>query len=351
MRGNRRAVRWLVVLAVLHGIVLSAGFLAPYDPVQQDREHPYLPPMKAHLVDAQGRMHLRPFFYAMRQKEGSFEEFEEDPTKVVPFRFLVSGSRYRLLGVLTLRVHLFGVRGGRFYLLGTDEFGRDQFSRILYGGQISLLAGLLGASCTLLIGTLIGTAAGFYGGVADVVVMRVAELFLALPWLYLLFALRAFLPLSVAPVEAFLLVVIVVAAVGWARPARLVRGMVLSAKEREFVRAARGFGAGPAYLLWHHILPETRSVLLTQAALLVPQFVLVEMTLSFLGLGIPEPTPTWGNLLTVLQRFSVLVSYWWMYLPALAIVPFFAGYQGLANALQGEAGIEKIEVQGAGALS
>jgi peptide/nickel transport system permease protein len=165
----------------------------------------------------------------------------------------------------------------------------------------------------------------------------------ALPWLYLLFALRAFLPLAVSPVRAFFLIVFVIGAVGWARPARLVRGVVLSAKEREFVRAARGFGASNAYLLWRHILPECSGVILTQAAFLVPQFVLAEMTLSFLGLGVPEPVPSWGNLLASLQQYSVLVSYWWMYLPALAIVPFFLGYLGLASALQQGAGVRKIE--------
>jgi peptide/nickel transport system permease protein len=156
----------------------------------------------------------------------------------------------------------------------------------------------------------------------------------ALPWLYLLFALRAFLPLSVSPLQAFLLVTVVIGTLGWARPARLTRGVVLSTREREYVRAARGFGASNAYLLRRHVLPATSSVLLTQATILVPQFVLAEMTLSFLGLGIPEPIPSWGNLLANLQQYSVLVSYWWMYLPALAMVPFFLVYLGIASALQ-----------------
>jgi peptide/nickel transport system permease protein len=156
------------------------------------------------------------------------------------------------------------------------------------------------------------------------------------------------LPLTVSPLKAFLLVIAVLATVGWARPARLARGIVLSAKESDFVRAARGFGAGNGYLLRHHIVPETSSVLLTQAAILVPQFVLAEMTLSFLGLGMPEPAPSWGNLLASLQQYSVLVSYWWMYLPAVAIVPFFVGYQGLANALHLDEVAEMIEVQRGG---
>jgi peptide/nickel transport system permease protein len=333
----------LTVLAVLHLLIASSGFFSPYDPAQQDRENPYSSPTRLHLFSPDGRIHIRPFFYASRLRERSFNEFEENTNQPRPLRFFVRGWSYRLFGLFPTRWHLFGSEGSRFYLLGSDEFGRDQLSRILCGGQISLLAGLLGAGCTLLLGGLVGTLAGFYGGWTDTLLMRFAELFLALPWLYLLFALRAFLPLTVRPLEAFLLVVVVLGTVGWARPARLVRGIVLSVKERDFVRAARGFGAGNAYLLRHHILPETTSVLLTQATILVPQFVIAEMALSFLGLGIPEPTPSWGNLLASLQQYNVLVAYWWMYLPAVACVPFFVGYQSLANALHVDELAERIE--------
>jgi len=335
--------RWLLALAVLHGIVAFAGFFAPYDPTEQDRERPYLPPMKIHLVDALGHFHLHPFFYPVHLRGQSFDQFEENTDQAIPLRFFVSGARYRLLGLLPSRIHLFGAQTSRIYLLGSDAYGRDQFSRILYGGQISLLAGLLGAGLTLFFGTLIGATAGYCGGWRDGLLMRVAELFVALPWLYLLFALRAFLPLAVSPVQAFFLIITVIGAVCWARRARLVRGVVLSAKERDFVRAARGFGATDGYLLRRHILPETSGVILTQAAILVPQFVLAEMTLSFLGLGVPEPVPSWGSLLGSLQQYSVLVSSWWMYAPALAIVPFFLVYLGLASALQQDAGTGKIE--------
>jgi len=340
--------RWLIALAVLHGIIGCAGFFAPYDPAEQDRERPYLPPMKIRMVDTAGHFHFRPFFYGVHLGDGTFDQFEESTDQVVPLQFLVSGARYRLLGLMPCQKHLFGAPASRIYLLGSDAYGRDQLSRILYGGQISLLSGLLGAGLTLFFGLLIGAAAGFFGGWKDGLLMRVAELFMALPWLYLLLALRAFLPLSVSPLRAFFLIIVVIGAVGWARPARLVRGVVLSAKERDYVRAARGFGAKNGYLLRRHILPETSSVILTQAAILVPQFVLAEMTLSFLGLGVPEPVPTWGSLLASLQQYSVLVSYWWMYLPALAIVPFFLGYLGLASALQQDASTGKIEKAASG---
>jgi peptide/nickel transport system permease protein len=323
-----------VLLVVLHATVIFAGFFSPYDPAEQDRKNPYLPPMRLHFVDAQGRFHTRPFVYSLRAHEGTFDQYEEDTSRPLPLKFLVRGASYHQLGLLPARLHLFSVQDERIYLLGSDSYGRDQLSRFLYGGQVSLLAGLLGAGVTLLVGLCVGAVAGYFGGWRDDLLMRLAELFLALPWLYLLFALRAFLPLAVSPLQAFFLIIAVLGAVGWARPARLVRGVILSAKERDFVRAARGFGATDAYLLRRHILPEASGVLLTQAAILVPQFVLAEMTLSFLGLGVPEPVPSWGSLLSSLQQYSVLASYWWMYLPALIMLPFFLGYLGLGGELQ-----------------
>ena len=349
MSTRARLLICVAALLAIHLGVACAGFLAPYDPAAQDRDHPYSPPMRLHFVEERSGIHLRPFAYAQSLRAGSFDEYEENKRRAIPVEFFVSGAPYRVLGLLPLRVHLFGGGdGSSLHLLGTDGYGRDLLSRVLFGGQVSLLAGLIGAGLTLSIGLCIGAAAGFWGGWQDETLMRVAELFLALPWIYLLFAMRAFLPLAVPPVKAFLLIVVVLCAVGWARPARLVRGIVLSAKERDFVRAARGFGASGGYLLRRHILPETGSVVLTQAATLVPQFVLAEMTLSFLGLGVPEPAPSWGNLLASLQNYNVLVSYWWMYLPALVIVPFFLGYLVLASLLQGSSGPSKIEDVGSG---
>ena len=334
MKGKGAISNWIVVLLALHAIVILAGFFAPYDPTEQDRKSPYQPPMRIHFVDAQGYFHARPFVYQLQLREGSYDQYQENIARSVPLKFFVQGERYRLLGFVPSHLHLFGAENERICLLGSDSYGRDQLSRFLYGGQVSLFAGLLGAGITLFLGLGVGALAGFYGGWRDDLLMRLAELFLALPWLYLLFALRAFLPLAVGPLQAFFLIIAVLGAVGWARPARLVRGVVLSAKERDFVRAARGFGATSGYLLRRHILPEASSVLLTQAAILVPQFVLAEMTLSFLGLGVPEPVPSWGSLLSSLEQYSVLVSCWWMYLPALMMVPFFLGYLGLGSRLQ-----------------
>jgi len=250
-------------------------------------------------------------------------------------RFFVRGAPYKIAAAFVSSWHLFGVEEpARIFLAGSDEYGRDEFSRLLYGGQISLFAGFVAAAVSLALALILGVLAGFYGGWLDDVVMRFSELFLALPWLYLLFAVRAFMPLHIAPAQAFMLLIAVIGFIGWARPARLIRGIVLSAKERSYVLAARGFGASDLYLMRRHVLPETSGVLLTQAALLVPQYILAEVTLSFLGLGVGEPVPSWGNMLASLQKYYVLTSYSWMFAPGLALIPVFLLYYELCSVLQ-----------------
>jgi peptide/nickel transport system permease protein len=332
---NKKFLTILVFLVAIHAGVICAGFFAPYDFAEQNRMLTFAPPTQIHFVDAQGKFHLRPFVYGLAERAGEYGVYEEVRSEIYPLRWFVSGSEYLFAGFISEHTRLFGVDApGRLFLLGTDQFGRDQFSRLLFGGQVSLFAGLLATLLSLLIGALLGSVAGFFGRWPDAIIMRTTELFLALPWLYLLFALRAFLPLRVSPTQAFLLIIAVIGAVGWARPARLVRGVVLSAKERNFVVAARNFGASDAYLVRRHVLPQTYGVVLTQAALLIPQYILAEVTLSFLGLGVGEPAASWGNMLAGLQQYHVLTSYWWMFLPGLALIPVFAGYFLLAEEIQ-----------------
>ncbi len=300
-----------LLLLIIHLLVLGAGFVAPYDPAAQNRTLAFVPPMSVHVL------HWRPVVYGIRAQR---DTYREDPQRVYPIRFFVRGP------------HLFGVdEPGRIFLLGTDAFGRDQLSRIIYGGRISLAAGLLATVLTLALGVFLGSLAGLYGGWCDAALMRLAELFLALPWLYLLLAVRAFLPLSLSPGGTFLLLVSVIGVVGWARPARLIRGIVLSAKEREYVYAARGFGASDVHLLTHHILPQARSTILTQASLLIPQYILAEVTLSFLGLGAGEPAASWGSMLAPLRHTAVLSTSWWMALPALVLLSVVWCYYRLAR--------------------
>ncbi len=359
----RKLTAPLVALAVVHLIVLSAGFFAPYDPAEQNRAAPNCPPTRVHWATADGRLHWRPFVYGVNenglaendirsnhirsnrspQPTNEAELGTENAQTPYTIQFLTEGVPYHILGMLSSNRHLLGVAApAHLYLMGTDNYGRDVFSRLLYGGQISLFAGLLATGLSLALGVLLGTLAGFYGGWDDAVIMRVAELFLALPWLYLLLALRAFLPLHTGPRQTFFLLIAVIGVLGWARPARLIRGVVLSAKERNHILAARSFGASDFYLLRRHVLPETRSVVLTQAALLVPQYVLAEVTLSFLGLGVSEPLPSWGTMLAALQQYHVLVSDWWMFFPGVILVLVFLSYGALANAIQGNRGKTRV---------
>jgi peptide/nickel transport system permease protein len=321
------------ILVLLHAVIVFAGFVAPYDPVAQNRDLPFTPPTHLHFVDAAGHFHLRPFIYPWVSRPQNLYEYEESHEREYPVHFFVKGTEYKVAGLFSGHTHWFGVEApAQVFLAGTDNYGRDQFSRILYGGRVSLAAGLLATFISLSLGLLLGTISGFYGRWIDESLMRTAELFLVLPWLYLLLAVRAFLPLHISPIQTFFLLVAVIGSVGWARPARLVRGIVLSAKTRKYVAASRGFGASDPYILRRHVLPHTYGVLLTQAALLVPQYVIAEVTLSFLGLGLSEPLPSWGNLLASLQQYSVLVSYWWMFAPGLALVVFSLGYLAVANA-------------------
>ena len=330
---SQRVRACVTLLIALYASVLLAGLIAPYEPNEQSRAVPVAPPTRLHFVDATGRLHLRPFVYRLVGRPGRFDEYDEDYRDRYPVRVLVRGAPYRIAGILDADRHLFGVaEPAKIFLFGSDQYGRDLFSRVLFGGQISLVAGLLATWLALGLGVVLGGLAGFYGRWADEAVMRIAELFLALPWLYLLFAVRAMLPLHIEPARAFFLLIAVIGAVGWARPARLIRGMVLSAKHREYVIAARAFGATDMYLLRRHVLPKTAGVVFTQFAVLAPQYILAEVTLSFFGLGVSEPVPSWGNLLAGVQRYNVLSSYWWMFLPGIALSAVFLLYYALANA-------------------
>lgn len=313
------------VLAGTLLITLFAGFFAPYDPGEQNRLLPDVPPMRIHVIDPQGKLRL-PFVYAPKALSGG--GYSEDIEAVSPLRILPSRAG-----------RLFGVEApGRIFLLGTDDYGRDEFSRLIYGGRISLLAGVLATLVSLGCGLCAGVLAGFYGGWADAILMRLADLFLALPWVYLLLAVRATLPLSLDPARTFLSISILIGFAGWAKLARLVRGIVLGAKERDYVEAARGFGATNRYLIFRHILPEVWPIVQIQTSLLVPQYILAEVTLSFLGLGVSEPAASWGSMLAPVRQLHVLASNWWLASPALILFPLFLSFYTVAKAMEAKGG-------------
>lgn len=331
-RKSPTAVAGAAILAVLYACALFADFLAPYSMERQNLEGPFRQPYRVH-GSAQGL-----YVYDMRVKDLERNLYEEDTGHRYPIRFLVSGHPYRLLGLLPSNLHFFGVDSpGEIHLLGTDGLGRDQLSRLLYGARISLSVGLLGIVVSFAIGILVGGLSGYFGGLVDEIVMRVSELILSIPVLYLIVALAGILPPNMASDRKYLLIILILSFIGWAGLARIVRGMVLSLREFEYVTAARALGAGTFRVLYRHIIPNTLSFLIVTATISVPGFILGEVFLSFLGVGIQEPTASWGNMLTAAQSVRVLVSFPWILAPGflifLTVLAFNFLGDGLADAL------------------
>jgi peptide/nickel transport system permease protein len=329
MQRSRLTLLALAVLGIGYSSAIFAGFLAPYSFDTQNRDLSYLAPTRLHVFDRDGRFHLRPFVYRSEPLPDTFGRYKEVTDSRYPIRFLVRGDQYDTFATLTARVHLFGVdKPARISLLGTDVFGRDVFSRLLFGGQISLVCSLLAALIAVSLGMVLGGISGYYGRWPDGALMRLSEVFLAMPWLYLLLAVRAALPRNMDSRESYLILALLMGLLGWARPARLARGLVLRVKEAEYVAAARSFGAGGVYIFLRHIAPSLQGVLLTQLSIYIPQFILAEVTLSFLGLGVTQPAASWGNMLADLQVF-VSDPHWWLFAPVLALFLILLAYHGL----------------------
>jgi peptide/nickel transport system permease protein len=250
-------------------------------------------------------------------------------------QYLVAGDEYRLFGLIPAQIHLFGAEEpGRVFLLGTDSLGRDLWSRLLHGARRSLGIAAVSLLIALPLALAVGAAAGYYGGVIDFAVMRAIELFLALPALYLIIALRTALPLDLEPERVFLAMVAVIALFGWAHLARIVRGLALSLRAREFVLAAIATGAGDWRILTTHLLPHLREFSLTQAALMAPGFILAEVTLSYLGLGVPEPLPSWGSMLSSATSAPAMMLHWWNLAPIGAVFLVSFSFQLIADGLK-----------------
>jgi peptide/nickel transport system permease protein len=309
----------LTILAALYLLSLFGGFIAPYNHRSQAKDTPFLPPTRIHFFDAQGTFHLRPFIYRPRITDRLLFAYEEERAQMYPLRFFVRGERYDWLGMIEASWHLVGVEGGenapRLHLLGTDGLGRDVLARLLYAGQISLVIGPVGLLLAYLIGISIGALSGYFGGLLDSVLMRAAEVVMSLPTLILILAFRAAFPLSVTPRQVATMMITIFAAVGWAEVARLTRNLALAERVKDYVASAVSLGANHTRIVAHHILPNISTPLLTQFALTAPTFILAEITLSFLGVGVQEPSASWGTMLADAKELSVLKNYWWMLVP------------------------------------
>ena len=324
------------VLLLFYALAILAPFVAPYTQEEMDRRRYFHPPHTLHWVDGAGSFHLRPFVRDTRLANPSSFTYEEVPGADHPLRFFVRGARYSLLGLVSSDLHLFGVDGeSRVYLLGTDSFGRDEFSRLLYGGQVSLTVGLIGILISFSLGLLLGGISGYFGGMTDSVIMRTTELLLSIPSLYLIIALRAVFPIDLPSQQVYLGIVAILAFIGWAGLARVIRGLVLSIRRNEYVTAAEALGVSRFRIITRHILPNTWSFVIVAATISVPGYILGEVVLSFLGVGVQEPASSWGNMLNQARSLRALTSFpWLLYVPGLAIFLTVMAFNFLGDGLR-----------------
>mgnify|MGYP001570994652 CR=1 FL=1 len=334
-RRSRPAVAGAVLLAAFYAAALLAPFVAPYPQDEMDRMRFFHPPQPLHWRDGTGRFHLRPFVYATVPGEASLE-YRVERSRIVPLRFLVRGAPYRLLGVLRSDRHLYGVAPPeRVYLMGADAFGRDELSRLLFGAQVSLTVGLVGIAISFTLGLLLGGISGYFGGWVDTLIMRVTELLLSIPGLYLIIALRAAFPSDLPSQQVYLAIVAILALIGWAALARIIRGMVLSIRQQDFVAAAEALGMGRLRIIARHILPNTLSFVIVAATIAIPGYILGEVFLSFLGMGVQEPSASWGNMLAQARSLRALTSFpWLLYAPATAIFLTVMAFNFLGDGLR-----------------
>ena len=344
LRKNRAAMLGLWVLGILYVGAIFAPFISPYDYKTQFREQNWHSPhaSRLHLWDDDGDWH-GPFVYGSKRVDEFTAEYEEDRSRIIPVDFFMRGDAYTFMGIDTT-LHLFGTADGSpVFLLGSDKYGRDVFTRILYGGRISLSVGLMGIAISMTLGLLIGGIAGYLGGWTDFLLMRLVELILALPGLYLILTIRQAFGKDVSSTNAYLLIVFVLAFIGWAANARVIRGMVLSIKENEYVTAAEALGVGRMGIITRHILPNTLSFVIVTATLTIPYYILGEVALSFLSVGIQEPDASWGNMLRDAQDVRNLTDYWWVVMPGFFIFLAVMAYNFLGDGLRDAADPRALE--------
>jgi peptide/nickel transport system permease protein len=344
-----------IVLFSLYLAVIGADFIAPYNPYDSQTNGSLLPPTQIHWVSQSGQfigLHVYPTTQGDTNLETGEREIIIDQTKPSPLRLFVTGTKYQLFNLsislppkwqevtiipgISLNWHLFGVIGdAKLNILGTDEQGRDQFSRLLHGGRISMFIGIFGIIITYPLALLIGGISGYFGGIIDSIIMRLAEVLMTFPSIYLLVALSSILSPKLTSTQRFLLIILITSVISWAGLARIIRGQVLSIKELEFVQAAKVMGGNPIYIIVRHVLPQTATYIIISATLTIPSFIGAEAVLSLIGLGIQQPDPSWGNMLSLASNASILVLQPWLILPpAILIIITVLSFNVLGDGLR-----------------
>ena len=319
---DKLAGKALIILIIMYVCIACADFIAPYSKDFSDRNQAYAPPSPVYTVTEEGKLSLPYTYNYIRVFEPKLYQnvYKLDKSQKHYLTLFAKGEQYKILGVIPCSIHLFGTdKDGRFYLLGTDINGRDVFSRLLFGGRISLTIGFLALFILFPIGLIYGGISGYFGGWVDILMMRFAEAVMAIPSFYLLIILASILPANMTSIQRFALIVVILALIGWAGFARVVRGMVLSIKNEEFVQAAETIGASKMRVILRHILPQTTSYVIIAMTLSVPSYILSESGLSFLGLGIQQPDASWGNMLKEAQEYINILYRPWLLTPGILI--------------------------------
>ena len=330
---NKVAVVGGIVILLYYLSALFAGFLAPYTLSTRFIKYIHMPPQRVRFFN-DGK--FQPFVcdLDLTIDENLRKIYEPNCGKRIPLEFFAHGEPYNLFGLIDTDVHLFQTSEGIVSLLGTDRQGRDMFSRVLYGSQVSLTIGLLGVALSLLFGSVLGVASGYYGGWIDDLIQRLIELVRSFPAIPLWMALSAAVPPHWPPLRTYFAVTLILSVIGWTWLARQLRGKVLSLRNEDFVLAAKLAGASDARIIFGHLIPATFSHIIVVSTLAMPAMILAETALSFLGLGLRPPITSWGVMLKEVQNIQSMALYPWVFTPALAIAVAILAFNFLGDGLR-----------------
>ncbi|KIN71186.1 ABC transporter permease [Sulfitobacter guttiformis] len=323
-------------LLICYLILPVAGFVAPYTANERSADYLYHPPQEINLWH-EGRF-IGPHVFAttaIADLENYRWRYDIDTTTPMKLHFFCEGADYKIAGLIASDTHLFcAPKGATVFLWGSDRLGRDVFSRILYGAQLSLTVGIIGITVSFILGIFFGAMAGYFGGKTDWTINRAIEILRSLPELPLWLALSAAVPSNWGPVAVFFIISIILGILDWPGLARAVRAKFLSLREEEYVRAAEMMGAKPSRVIRRHLLPNFMSHLIASATLSIPAMILGETALSFLGLGLRAPAVSWGVMLNDAQNLASIEIYPWTAIPMLPIIVVVLAFNFLGDGLR-----------------
>ncbi len=330
---NKAALGGGILILLFYLIAAFGDFLAPYAKDTRYTKYIYMPPSPLHLID-NGKFSL--FMYGQKQTldKNLRRVYTLEDNKKIPVKFFVKGDQYKLLGLIKADRHLFGVSEGMIALFGTDRQGRDMFSRIIIGSQVSLTIGLVGVILSLILGTILGLVSGYYSGWVDEIIQRLIELIRSFPNIPLWMALSAAIPLTWGVTQTYFAISVILSLLGWTWLARQLRGQVLALRSQDYVMAAKLAGASDAWIILRHLIPATLGQIVVVSTLQMPSMILAETALSWLGLGLRPPVVSWGVLIQESQNYQSLALYPWVFTPAAAVAICILAFSYLGDGLR-----------------